>query len=130
MKVAVVTDDFKSISAHFGRAKHYQVFTIEAARVTGQENRSKANHDHFAGEGHEHHEGAHGTDPASAHRHGVMMDAISDCQVLLARGMGMGASNALTQRGIQPILTEIEDIQEAVNAYIAGTLTDHPERLH
>jgi len=130
MKVAVVTDDFKSISAHFGRAKHYQVFTIENDKITGQENRSKANHDHFAEAGHAHPEGAHGTDPASSHRHGMMMDTISDCQVLLARGMGMGARNALTSRGIQPILTEVEDIRAAVEAYIAGTLADHPERLH
>jgi len=72
----------------------------------------------------------HGTDPASQQRHATMMDPISDCQVLLARGMGTGAYNALTARGIRPILTDISTIEEAVQAYIGGQLADHPEWLH
>ena len=132
MKIAVITDDFKTISAHFGRAQHYQVFTIEDGKITAQESRSKASHTQFAEQGlHVHQPGEnHGSDPASQQRHGTMMDAISDCQVLLARGMGMGAHNALTSRGIQPIITDIQEIQAAVEAYLAGKIVDHPERLH
>lgn len=132
MKIAVITDDFKTISAHFGRAQHYQVFTVENGKVIAQENRSKANHSQFAEqELHTHQPGeAHGSDPASQHRHGTMMDTITDCQVLLARGMGTGAHNALTGRGIQPIITDIQEIQLAVEAYLAGNIVDHVERLH
>ncbi len=132
MKIAVITDDFKTISAHFGRAQHYQVFTVENGRIITQESRSKANHSQFAEqEHHDHHPGeGHGSDPASQHRHGAMMDPIADCQVLLAGGMGMGAHNALTTRGIQPILTDIQEIEPAVKAYIDGQLVDHPEWLH
>ena len=43
---------------------------------------------------------------------------------------GMGAHNALTTRGIQPILTDIQEIEPAVKAYIDGQLVDHPEWLH
>jgi predicted Fe-Mo cluster-binding NifX family protein len=130
MKIAVITDDFKTISAHFGRALHYQVFTVEEGRIVSQESRSKANHSQFAGkEEHTHQPGeGHGSDPASQHRHNLMMDPIADCQVPLARGMG--AHNGLTSRSIQPILTDIHEIQPAVEAYLAGKIVDHPERLH
>jgi len=132
MKIAVITDDYKIISAHFGRAQYYQVFTVENGQIVAQENRPKANHSQFAEqEMHTHQPGeGHGNDPASQHRHGTMMDTIADCQVLLGRGMGTGAHNALTARGIQPILTDIHEIQPAVEAYLAGNIVDHPERLH
>ena len=132
MKIAVVTDDEKTISAHFGRAQYYVVFTVEDGKVTGQETRPKANHSQFAGEDHHHgeHGESHGMDPQSQHRHGMMMDTISDCHVLLARGMGQGAHYSLKERGIQPVLTDIQDIQEAVDAYLAGKLVENPNRLH
>jgi predicted Fe-Mo cluster-binding NifX family protein len=132
MKIAVVTDDEKTISAHFGRAQYYVVLTIEDGAVTGQETRPKVNHSQFVGEGHHHgeHGGPHGMDSGSQRRHGLMMEAIQDCEVLLARGMGQGAHYSLKERGIQPILTDIQDIQEAVNAYLAGKLIENLNRLH
>jgi predicted Fe-Mo cluster-binding NifX family protein len=132
MKIAVITDDFKTISAHFGRAEYYQVFTVEDGQITAKEQRPKANHSQFAGqEQHLHQAGeGHGTDPVAQHHHGAMMDPISDCQVLLARGMGTGAHNALTARGIKPVLTDIQEIEPAVKAFIAGKMVDHPEWLH
>lgn len=132
MKIAVITDDFKTISAHFGRARNYLVFTVENGKIAGQEKRAKAHHGQFAvgPEEHHHHGGEHGPDPAADNRHGLMAEPLADCQVLLARGMGNGAYNALRARGITPILTDIADIQSAVQAYLDGTLVDHPERLH
>ena len=44
MKIAVVTDDEKTISAHFGRAQYYVVFTIENGMVTRQETRPRDSH--------------------------------------------------------------------------------------
>jgi len=132
MKIAVVTDDEKTISAHFGRAQYYVVLTVKDGVVTGRETRSKVNHNHFAGEhGHhgEHHD-SHGMDRQSQHRHARMMDAIGDCQVLMARGMGQGAHYSLTSCGITPVLTDIQDIQEAVDAYLAGTLIENMSRVH
>jgi predicted Fe-Mo cluster-binding NifX family protein len=59
-----------------------------------------------------------------------MAAAISDCQVLLARGMGAGAYQSVKQAGIRPVVTDIADIDEAVQAYIEGRLVDYSERLH
>ena len=56
--------------------------------------------------------------------------AIADCQVLLARGMGSGAYEGMKQAGIRPIVTDIANIDEAVQAYLSGRAVDHTERLH
>jgi len=126
MKIAVVTDDHQTISAHFGRAQFYEVFTIETGKITAHETFTKDNHKVVAlgvqpepNTGHQH-----------QHDHNAMIAPIADCQALLTRGMGMGAHASLKEHGIQPIITDIREIQAAVDAYIAGTLVDHPERLH
>jgi predicted Fe-Mo cluster-binding NifX family protein len=59
-----------------------------------------------------------------------MIEAITDCQVLLVRGMGRGAYVAVEQAGITPIVTDIADPEAAVRAYLDGQLTNHIERLH
>lgn len=146
MKIAAVTDDSRTISAHFGRARYYEVITVEEGKVTERETRSKAGHhdfaqgEHGAGGGsqehdheHEHTHGhgqGHGWDAGAQSRHQVMFAAIADCQVLLARGMGQGAYYGLMDAGIRPVVTTIDDIDEAVEAYVEGRLEDHPERLH
>ena len=132
MKIAVITDDSNIISAHFGRAQQYDVFTIEDDQIVKRETRPKANHSQFNREHHHDHEHGqgHGIDPASQHRHNAMIEPINDCQVLIARGMGKGAHQSLTESGIRPILTQMDNIEEAVKSFIAGTLADHPEKLH
>ena len=130
MKIAVVTDDHRTISAHFGRAVSYEVFTIIDGKITEQETRPKPAHNQFANEPHDEPGYAHGQGPAAEGRHASMLEPIRDCQVLLARGMGQGAHDSLTRSGIQPILTDVSEIEQAVKAYMDGQLTDHPERLH
>ena len=65
MKIAFVTDDERTVSAHFGRALHYVVLTVEGGQVTLRETREKAAH-HHAGEG-AHEQGAE-------HHHGAAAD--------------------------------------------------------
>ena len=130
MKIAAVTEDGVTISQHFGRAPYYVVLTVEDGQVVGREQREKVAHGRGA-DGHVHVEGqAHGFDAASQDTHGRMAAPIADCQVLLACGMGMGVFQSLTQAGIQPVITDIAVVDEAVAAYVAGTLTNHIERLH
>jgi predicted Fe-Mo cluster-binding NifX family protein len=131
MKIAVVTDDQTTISAHFGRAQYYLVFIVENGKIVGQETRSKPGHNQFPSEPHdENHARAHGTGPHSEARHAGMMDVISDCDVLLACGMGQGAHDGLELRGILPIITDIHGARSAVEAYLAGSIVDHRELLH
>jgi len=126
MKIAIVSDDHQTISAHFGRAQFYEVFTIDAGKVTARETLVRSNSQIVAVGGGPEPEGEH----HHQHDHNAMITPISDCQVLLAGGMGMGAHLSLKEHGIQPIITDIREIQAAVDAYLAGTLVDHTERLH
>jgi predicted Fe-Mo cluster-binding NifX family protein len=59
-----------------------------------------------------------------------MAAAISDCEVMIVGGMGRPAYASLKARGIEPIITSLRDIDEAVQAYIDGTLDNLMERLH
>ena len=131
MKIAFATDDGKIISAHFGRASHYMVVTVENGKAIQHEMRDKLSHQHFANEPHTHDANQpHGMDPASQDHHVQMADAIRDCEAMLCRGMGNGVYTSMRSLNIRPILTDITDIEEAVKAYVDGSITDHTERLH
>lgn len=132
MKIAVITEDGKTISRHFGRAPYYQVITIEDGKIVQRAMRPKPGHDQFAGEHTqaEHHGEHHGFGPAAHGRHARMAEVIADCQVLLCGGMGAGAYEGLRALKLQPLLTEISDIDEAVQAYLDGKLVDRTDLLH
>lgn len=171
MKIAAVTNDGKSISAHFGRAHNYLVMTIENGQIAAQEMRDKSACHHGHDHGHEHHDhddhddhehGHHGHEHGHhghghghhghrhhAHEHSTltMMEQvppaeqrgdshthaatlIADCDVVLSRGMGRGMYRNLQQVGVRVVLTNIVGIAEAVQAFLAGTLEEHPELVH
>lgn len=129
INIAAVTDDGTTISQHFGRAKFYEVLFVENGKVIKRERREKLGHNNFANEEH-HHDEHHGSDGHSHSKHVSMAEAIKDCQVLLARGMGNGAYQSLLQLNIRPILTDIKNIDDAVQAVINGSIIDHTEKSH
>lgn len=132
MKIAIITDDGKTISQHFGRARHYLVVTIEEAKPTGREMREKLGHDHFNREAHheEHHGAGHGAHAEAHGKHASMAEIISDCSAVICGGMGMGAYESMQRLNIRPIVTDVGDIDAAIQAYIDGKLIDHIELLH
>ena len=134
MKIAVITEDGQTISQHFGRAAHYLVFTVEDNEIVGKELRDKVGHRQFAQEDHEHaseHDPrGHGFGAHSESKHARMIESIQDCEAIIVRGMGRGAYLAMQQAHIRPFVTELADAEEAVKAYIGGTLVDHTEQLH
>jgi len=131
MKIAAISDDRKSVSMHFGRAQLYVVVEVEDGKVLNREVRSKVGHHTFGDQPHaEHQGGAHGYDAGSQNKHSQMAANIGDCQVLLAGGMGLGARDSLKGYGIEAIITDIGDIDQAVRAYLDGTIRNLSERLH
>jgi predicted Fe-Mo cluster-binding NifX family protein len=134
MKIAAVSEDGVTISQHFGRAPFYVVVTVEDGKIVSREKREKMGHAQFVGEKHEESHGqdprGHGFDPAAQNRHARMADAIADCEALLSRGMGAGAYESMKQVNIRPVVTDVENIDEAVQAYLTGNLEDHVEKLH
>ena len=131
MKIAAITEDGTTISQHFGRAPLYLVVTVEDGKVTNKETRSKTGHHTFAA----HHPDLapgerHGYDAGAQTRHASMAETIADCQVLIAGGMGWGAYESLKSYNIEPVVTDVENVDEAVKLYIEGKLTNLMERLH
>lgn len=123
MKIAFPTDDGQTISAHFGRAPHFVIATVEGDTEPRFEQRAKAFHgSHAQGEhqGHDH----------GSHDHGGMFAPLADCQVLISGGMGEGAQLAALRQGLEIVLTGEKQITAALDAYRAGRLTSDPRRLH
>ena len=131
MKIAVISEDGKTISQHFGRAPLYVVLTVEDGKVTKKETRPKMGHNEFAGQEQEPEQGQpHGYGAEAHSRHAGMAGAISDCQVLLAGGMGMGAYESLKQLKIEVVMTDVRNIDDAAKLYLEGKLPNLNERLH
>ena len=131
MKIAVVTDDGKTVSQHFGRAQYYLVLSIEDNKVVDKELREKLGHRHFANQPHQEEPGVpHGTDPASHSRHSSMAETISDCDALICGGMGMGAFQSMQTLNIEPVVTNLVDIDAVIADFLSGKLVNHIERLH
>lgn len=132
MKIAAITEDGKTISQHFGRAPYYLVLTVENGKIVNREMREKMGHTHFAAESHgdDAHGAGHGMDAVSHNKHISMAEVISDCEVLLCGGMGMGAYESMRLLKIQPIVTDVSEIDSAVQAYLDDKLIDHTEKLH
>jgi len=132
MKIAAISDDGTTISQHFGRAALYVVVTVEAGKMVSKETRDKAGHHTFAAQQPAHLAPGerHGYDAGSQVKHQGMAETISDCQVLLAGGMGWGAYESMQSYDIKPVVTDVKSIDEAVQLYLDGKLANLMERLH
>ncbi len=119
-KIAVVTENGRQISSHFGMAPAYRVYTVEDGRVIDEEERAKPHHTH-----HPDHGGGH----EQRGLHEDMFAPISDCQILICGGMGTPAYQKAQIAGLQVVLAGGE-MRTAVDAYLLGQLNSDPRRVH
>ena len=135
MKIAVACMNEHTVSAHFGRAEKYMIYDIHDGKITDRNLVPKLGHRHFAqqqpvgGQGHGHGQGS-GFGQHAGCKHEQMIENIRDCDVLLAGGMGRGAYVDMQTWGIKPIVTDITEVEKAVQALLDGTIVDHTEKLH
>ena len=109
MKIAIVTEDGRTVSQHFGRAPYYAVLTLEGDVIVERELRPKTGPHQTSGPRGEHTaSGPHGTSPEVQSRHDQMAQAIGDCSALIAGGMGQGAYDRFAALGLRPVVTESE----------------------
>jgi predicted Fe-Mo cluster-binding NifX family protein len=59
-----------------------------------------------------------------------MAAAIADCSAVICGGMGKGAYDRLAANGIRPVVTDLQDVDEAAIECATGRIVDHAERLH
>lgn len=126
MKVAVVTDDLQTISAHFGRAQHYLVYVVEGGVFERKETRDKVGH----GPGMEEHHHARGAGPEMKNIHNAMLSNVGDCEAVVSGGMGKPMYEAMRAAGMKVFITRMQFADEAVRALVNGNLDNHVELLH
>ncbi len=125
MKIGIASDDKKSIAQHFGRTLGFVIAEIEGGKVISEEYRENTFSMHMQQKGHqqgEHHQNKHG------HSHTTILTALSDCDVVLARGMGRRIYDDLRGANIQSVITDQITVDGAIKAFIEGDLTDNPEQ--
>lgn len=118
MRVAIASDDEKAIAEHFGRTRGFLVVELDNGAEQSREYRPNTFTGHARGL-----EGA-GHD---VNRHGPILSALADCQVVISRGMGRRLYADLQQAGVEVFITEETDASRAVASYARGELVDRPE---
>lgn len=114
MKIAVPTDDGRTIASHFGRARHFIIFEADDGQIG---DRQMVENNPYHGEHH-----PHGEYPGAKHSHGRFISLLEGCEVIISRGMGRRAVADLEVAGIKPVFTDVADAEEAAKAYSEGTL--------
>lgn len=117
MKIAVVTDNGKTISERFGRATLFLVLTIEDGRITRREPRRKLGRSPLPGH-------SQGSASPVSDQLARMAEAIADCQVVICGFAEAEACKRLDDLGIEHVVTDIKDIDQAVKNYLERAVAD------
>jgi predicted Fe-Mo cluster-binding NifX family protein len=117
MRIAIPSDDGVHIASHTGRTRGFVIYDIEDSQVRKVEYRENRYTAHARGEheNHAEHTGRH-------HSHAPLMGALSDCEALIAHGMGPRLIRDLESKNIQVTFCTEMDVEEAVSQYAAGRL--------
>lgn len=115
MKIAVASDDRKTISHHFGRATGFVIFEVENNSIINQEYRKNI---------------GKSTGECGSCNHDVMINNIKDCDVLISYGMGRRIYDDLTKDNIQVVVTDEETVDAAVKRFIKKELENRLDKLH
>ncbi len=115
MRVAVTCDDPQTVARHLGRAPLFLIYEVTGGKPVLKEQRLNQHAGHAQscgespGEAHAHHD------------HADVLAAVSDCSIVVARGMGQRLVADLEARGIRPaILARDVPPLEAAALAVAG----------
>jgi len=102
IKIAVPTNDRKTLAERSGRAKEFAVISLDNKQIVDvgyRENKHEHNHDHSHGE--------------HAHGHQDIVDALHDCVAVVGRKFGPHFAGDFHKAGIKLILSKKESIEAA-----------------
>ena len=115
MKIALPSDDRRTLAVHFGRAAEFALFDVNDGRVGPVEFRPNE-HEHT----HESHDRAEGS--GSPPRHDFD-HALRGANVVICRGLGRRAQEALATMGINVIFAAGDDLAEVASRFARGELS-------
>ncbi len=104
MKIAVASQNRKQVTGHAGTCRKFWVYSVESGAVKDKTllelPREQSFHDY------------HGAEP----------HPLQGVQTLITGGMGEGLARRLAGMGIEGLVTSETDPDQAVSAWLAGTL--------
>jgi predicted Fe-Mo cluster-binding NifX family protein len=122
MKIAIPSDEGTVISQHFGRTLGFTVVEITHGQIISQEYRLNNFTGHATGQHQEYkHNGADQGDHAQ-HSHNRILNALNDCEVVIAGGMGRRLVDDLVTAGKKIYITSETEVTKAVELFIANEL--------
>jgi predicted Fe-Mo cluster-binding NifX family protein len=116
MKVAFPTRDNETISRHFGKMTAIVVIDLEDGAETERESRDMASMPACGGEDHG--------------RPDFVAGTLDDCDIVIANGIGMPLADHIRRAGTEVVLTTTRTIDEALSAYLGGTIRHEPTLAH
>lgn len=125
MRIAIPTNDRKSIAKRTGRAAEFAFYTIdngEIKSVTYSKNTHKHDgHDrdegHHHGENEEHNHKGHNHEHGE-HNHDELLDILIDIDLLLVRAVGKYMRKTLQKGNFKYQLVKIDDISKILEDYL------------
>lgn len=116
MRIALPTRDDQTISGHFGKMKTFIVVDVIDGVVTARERRDMSGMPPCGSD--------HSAKPK------FVVDKITDCDLLIAGGIGFAMRDLISEAHIEVILTRERLIDKAIEKYTRGTLTSDAQLAH
>jgi predicted Fe-Mo cluster-binding NifX family protein len=110
MRIAVSSNDFKTVCGHAGQTRHWLIFEGERGGVATEVERLELE----PGNVFHHHKDANGPHP------------LETATALISRSAGEGFLRRMAKKGIDAKLTSERNAIKAVNDYLAGKLKPPP----
>lgn len=112
MKIAVASQNRKTVTGHAGRCRKFWIYEVECCQVKDKRLLELPIEQSF-----------HESSPHAPH-------PLDEVNVLISSGMGGGLQNRLKQKGILAVATAETDLERAVADWLNGTLKELPPGLH
>lgn len=112
MKIAVTSQNRKTITEHAGRCRKFWVFSVENNKIVDRELLELPKAQSF-----------HESSPQEPH-------PLDDIDVLIAGDMGHGLVMRLERKGIKGVITKESDPGKTVSLYLNGSLKHEQPNQH
>jgi predicted Fe-Mo cluster-binding NifX family protein len=104
MKIAVTSQNKKTITGHAGKCRRFWIFDIEEKKIKSKEMLEISTEEMFHGN--------HSTKP----------HPLDIANVFITESMGMGLQTRLQSKNILPIITKETDPEKAVEKFLDGSI--------
>jgi len=117
MKIAMPTDDRKTLAGHFGRAAEFAVYETAGSEARLLEYRPNLHVRHAAGQQ------GRGQQAARGGR-GDFEEGLAGVDVLICHGMGQRAVEACADMGVRAVFTAEDELDDVAAKFARGELAE------